>query len=178
MKAVVCLTLACALVCFPVTPVWAQAQTQAPGTLGGVVLQGSAVVSGSVASSSGRRLSNITMQLLDPSGVVVGKTVSTKNGEFTFPPARYETYTLQCVDDGKVIGTSSVILNATTQPVRITCTSDVAGYWQKWGVLTALGVAAAAAGTAAIVASGDSGGSATRSTPTPTPTQFDASGSR
>ena len=82
------------------------------------------------------------------------------------------------MDDGKVIGTSSVVLNATTQPVRITCTSDVAGYWQKWGVLTALGVAAAAAGTAAIVASGDSGGSATRSTPTPTPTQFDASGSR
>ena len=166
MKEVVCLTLACALVCFPVVSVWAQ--TQAPGTLGGVVLQGSAVVSGSVASSSGRRLSNITMQLLDPNGVVVGKTVSTKNGEFTFSPIRYETYTLQCVDDGKVIGTSSVVLNATTQPVRITCTSDVAGYWQKWGVLTALGVAAAAAGTAALVSSG---GSTASSTP-------DASGSR
>ena len=67
------------------------------------------------SAGSGRRLwvgrfiqwqtsSNITMQLLDPSGVVVGKTVSTNNGEFTFSPVRFETYTLQCVDDGKVIG--------------------------------------------------------------------------
>ena len=158
MKPTICLTLISVLVSTPFT-VRAQ-QTQAPGTLGGVVVQASGVISGAVASSSGRRLSNITMQLLSPAGVVVGKTVTTRNGEYKFQPVNFDTYTVQCADDNKVIGTSSVMLTTPTQSVNMTCTSDAAGYWAKWGVLTALGAAALAAGATALVATGgDASGS-------------------
>jgi hypothetical protein len=161
MKPTLCLTLISVLIGTPVTTLRAQ-QTQAPGTLGGVVVQASGVISGSVASSSGRRLSDITMQLLNPTGVVVGTTVTTRNGEFKFQPVNYDTYTLQCVDkkNNNVIGTSSVMLTAPTQSVSMTCTSDVAGYWKKWGLLTGLGAAALAAGATALVATGgDASGS-------------------
>jgi hypothetical protein len=151
MKGILCLTLTCVLVCTPVAGLRAQAPVA--GTAKGVVVQSVGVISGSAASSSGRRLSGITMQLLSPAGVVVGKTVTTRNGEFMFPSVGYDTYTLQCVDDNKVIGTSSVTLAAATQSANITCTSD-AGYWKKWGLLTGLGAAATAIGAVAVVAAG------------------------
>lgn len=147
MKQILCVTLMCVLLCSPATGLWAQT----PET---------GAISGSVASSSGRRLSGIGIQLLDTSGVVVDKAVTARNGEFKFSRVSYNTYTLQCVANGKVIGTASVTVTATTQPVRMVCTSDAAGYWQKWGVLTALGAAAVSVGTAAVVATGrDASGS-------------------
>jgi hypothetical protein len=147
MKQVLCLTLTCVLLCTPAIDL--SAQTPATGA-----------VSGSVAASSGRRLSGISMQLLDTSGVVVDKTVTSRNGEFSFPRVNYNTYTLQCVANGKVIGTASVTVTAATQPVRMVCTTDVVSYWKKYGVLTALGAAALAGGTAAVVATGrDASGS-------------------
>ena len=128
----------------------------AAGTAGTV-----GVITGAVASSSGRRLSNVTMQLLNQSGVVVASAVTARNGEFTIPPAGYDTYTLQCVDNNKVIGTASVTLKTATEAVKITCASDAAPpFWKKSTVLTGLAAAAAALGATAIVASsGDASGS-------------------
>ena len=117
------------------------------------------MITGAAASTSGRRLSNITMQLLNQSGVVVGSVVTARNGEFTLPQASFDTYTLQCVHDRKVIGTASVALKAPTQSINIVCATD-AGYWKKWGLLTGLGAAALAGGTAAVIAAGgDASGS-------------------
>ena len=147
MKQMLCLTLTFVLLCTPASNLWAQT----PDT---------GAVSGSVASSSGRRLSGISMQLLDTKGVVVDKTMTARNGDFSFPRVSYNTYTLQCVANGKVIGTASVTVTAATQPVRMVCTTDVVSYWKKYGVLTALGAAALAGGTAAVVATGrDASGS-------------------
>jgi hypothetical protein len=158
MKGMLCLTLACSLLWPSVARL--EAQVQANGTVKGVVLQPTGVISGSVASSSGRRLSNITMQLLNAGGVVVAKAVTTGNGEYTLASVGYDTYTLQCVHQNKVIGTSSVTLAAATQSVDMVCTSDVVGYWKKWGLLTGLGAAATAIGAAAVVAAGgDASGS-------------------
>jgi hypothetical protein len=128
----------------------------AAGTAGTV-----GVITGAVASSSGRRLSNVTMQLLNQSGVVVASAVTARNGEFTIPPAGYDTYTLQCVANNKVIGTASVTLKTATEAVKITCASDAAPpFWKKSTVLTGLAAAAAALGATAIVASsGDASGS-------------------
>ena len=130
------------------------AQTQAPGSITGVVLPGSGVVSGSVASSSGRRLSGITMQLVNVRGVSTAKAVTTRNGEFSFAPVPYDTYTVQCMDNGKVLGTSSVTLTQGTQSIDMVCTSDAA-FWKKWGLLTGLAGAATAIGAVGIVAAGD-----------------------
>ena len=127
------------------------------------------VISGTVSSSTGRPLSSITMQLLDERGTPMGKTVTTsRDGTFSFPPVSFQTYTLQCLQDGKVLGTSSVILTAATQAVKMTCSSDADGlgkkdavgpaWWKKAGVLT--GLITAAVSTAAIVATkGDASGS-------------------
>jgi hypothetical protein len=87
-------------------------------------------------------------------GIVLGKTVTTRNGEFSFPPIAYDMYTLHCVADNKVIGTSSVTLAGATQSVAMVCTTD-AGYWKKWGLLTGLGAAATAIGAAGVVAAHD-----------------------
>jgi len=134
------------------------AQSQNPGVVTGNVVQANGVISGSVKSSSGRPLSDITMQLVDVRGGSVGKTVSSRDGDFTLPAVPYDTYTLQCVQNNKVIGTSSVMLQAPTQSVKMTCTSDVAPFWKKPAVLTGLVAAAAALGTTAVVAAtGDTG---------------------
>jgi hypothetical protein len=136
------------------------AQAQPPRGLTGNVLQANGVISGTVASSSGRSLSGITMELVDAKGTVVGKTVSSRDGDFTFQAVGYDTYTLQCVDDNKVIGTSSVTLQQATESVRITGTSDAVDWWKKTGVLTGLAAAAAALGATAIVTTtGDASGS-------------------
>ncbi|HEY7191761.1 MAG TPA: hypothetical protein VH436_34665 [Vicinamibacterales bacterium] len=128
-------------------------QTSNGGTVG--------VITGAVASSSGRKLSNITMQLVDQRGMVVSTTVTTRNGEFTIPPASYDTYTLQCVDRNKVIGTASVTLKSATESIKITCASDTAApFWKKPGMLAGLAAAAAAVGaTAVVAATGDASGS-------------------
>ena len=143
------------------------AQVQNPGGVTGNVVQMNGVISGSVRSSSGRPLSDITMQLVDARGTRVRTTMTAKDGDFTLLPVAYDTYTLQCVQKNKVIGTSSVMLMAATESVKMTCTSDV-GYWNQTGLLTAL-VAAAAAGSAAVVSGG---------TPAVIPPSGDASGSR
>ena len=151
MRRMRCVRLVCVLMC--IYAVGLQGQTQAPGTIQGVVLSGSGIISGSVASSSGRRLSRITMHLVNPTGVVVGKTVTTRNGEFMFPSVSYDIYTVQCMDDDKVIGTAGVTLTEPMKSVNMVCTSD-AGFWQKWGLLTGLGAAAAAIGAVGVVAAG------------------------
>jgi hypothetical protein len=157
MKRMLCLVLSCIVA-------WTHgaglaAQSQPGGTLQGVVLAGTGVISGTVASSSGRRLSGITMHLVNPKGMVVANTMTARNGEFTFAPASYDVYTVQCMDDDKVIGTSSVTLAEAKQAIDMTCTSDPV-FWKTWGVLAALAGAAAAIGAAAVVATqGDASGS-------------------
>ena len=136
------------------------AQVQNPGVVTGAVVDVKGVISGTVSSSSGRPVSDITMQLVDGRGLPMGKTVSTRDGGFTFPPVSYDTYTLQCVQKNKVIGTSSVTLKAPMESVRITCTSDVAAFWKKPAVIAGLAAAVVAAGATAVVAtSGDASGS-------------------
>ena len=140
------------------------AQTQNPGAVTGAAAQANGVISGTVSSSTGRPLSGITIQLVDARGTPVGRPVTTsRDGAFSFPPVSYQTYTLQCLEDGKVVGTSSVILTAPTQSVSMTCSSDTdelgtkdtaaRAWWKKAGVLT--GLLAAAVGTAALVATRD-----------------------
>jgi hypothetical protein len=100
------------------------------------------------------------MHLVDPKGTVVGKTVTTRNGEFTFAPVSYDIYTVQCMDDDRVLGTSSVTLTEPTHTADMTCTSDAVPFWQKWGLLAGLGAAATAIGAVAVVATqGDASGS-------------------
>lgn len=152
------LALMCVLAFGP--PASLAAQAQPPRGVTGNVLQADGVISGTVASSSGRTLSGIAMELVDASGRVIGKTVSTRDGDFKFQPVGYDVYTLQCVDDNKIIGTASVTLKAATESVRITCTSDAIVWWKRTGVLTGLAAAAAAIGAAAVVATnGDASGS-------------------
>jgi hypothetical protein len=156
MKRMVCLVVAVAVTWTPLTGLGAQDQTRS--TLQGVVLPGTGVISGTVASSSGRRLSGIAMQLVNPKGIVVGKTMTMRNGEFTFAPASYDLYTVQCMDDDRVVGTSSLTLMEAMRSVDMTCSIDP-GYWKKWGLLMGLGAAATAIGAVAVVArQGDASG--------------------
>jgi hypothetical protein len=136
------------------------AQAQNPGVITGAVVDVKGVISGTVSSSAGRPLSDITMELMDARGLSMGKTMSARDGGFTLPPVSYDTYTLQCVQKNKVIGTSSVTLKARTESVRITCTSDAAAFWKKPAVIAGLAAAVVAAGATAFVAtSGDASGS-------------------
>jgi len=156
------------------------AQGQNSGVVTGNVVQANGVISGSVKSSSGRPLSDITMQLVDVRGGAVEKTVTSRDGDFTLPAVAYDTYTLQCVQNNKVIGTSSVMLQAPTQSVKMTCTSDALAFWKKPAVLTGLVAAAAALGTTAVVAStgGTSTGVAVGTPAVASVQAVDASGSR
>jgi hypothetical protein len=101
------------------------------------------------------------MQLIDPAGTVVATVIAKDGGEFSFQGVAYSAYTLQCVDDGQVIGTSSVTLSGPSQEIRMTCTADTPGpWWTSPAVLAGLGAAAAAIGATAVVASqGDASGS-------------------
>jgi hypothetical protein len=136
------------------------AQVQNPGVITGAVVDVKGVISGTVSSSVGRPLSDITMQLVDARGQSMGKTVSARDGKFTLPAVSYDTYTLQCVQKDKVIGTSSVTLKAPTESVKITCTSDVVAFWKKPAVIAGLAAAVVAVGATAFVAtSGDASGS-------------------
>jgi hypothetical protein len=137
------------------------AQAQKPGVVKGDVVQVDGVISGNVSSSSGRPLSDITMQLVNAGGTLVGKPVTTSgNGDFTFLPIAYDTYTLQCIQRNKVIGTASVTLKTPTESVKMICTSDAVAWWKNAGVVTGLVAAAAAVGAAAVVAAtGDTSGS-------------------
>ena len=150
MKRMLSLSLMCALT---LTQSALGAQVQAPGVTG-TVLQSSGVISGTASSSSGRPLSNITMQLIDPLGVPAGKAVTSQSGDFSIPGVAYGTYTLQCIQMNKVIGTSSVTLQGPTESVRITCTSDAAAFWTSTGVFLGLAAAAVAVGAAAVTSSG------------------------
>jgi hypothetical protein len=152
MKRLLSLALICTLALIDSASLGAQNQT--PGGVTGNVLQANGVISGSVKSSDGRPLSGITMQLVDARGAQVTRTVTTRDGDFTLPPAAYDTYTLQCVQKNKVIGTSSVMLQAPTESVRMTCTSDAGAYWKKPAVLAGLVAAAVALGATAVVATG------------------------
>jgi hypothetical protein len=157
MKKILSLALVCSLTVGASAGLGAQVQN--PGVVTGNVVQANGVISGSVRSSSGRPLSDITMQLVDAGGVRVRTTTTSKDGDFTLLPVAYDTYTLQCVQQNKVIGTSSVILKAATESVKMTCTSD-AGVWNKAGVVTALAAVAAGLGATGIVSNkGDASGS-------------------
>jgi hypothetical protein len=132
------------------------AQVQNPGgVVTGAVINANGVISGSVSSTSGRPLSDITMQLIDAKGTPVGRpTVTTKDGSFTLVPVAYDTYTLQCIQKNKVIGTSSVTLKAPTESVKMTCTSDAA-FWKTPAVIAGVAAAAMAIGATAVVTTKD-----------------------
>lgn len=135
-----------------------QTQGQTSGVITGAVRDCVGVVSGSVTSQVGRPLSGITMQLLDASGAVVGKTTTARNGDFSISGVACGTDTLQCLDrDNKVLGTSSVTLAGASQSVKMICTSDVVPFWKTKGgyLLLGVGAAATAIGAAAIVSTGD-----------------------
>ena len=118
------------------------------------------VISGNILSSTGRGLSGVSVQVVDARGTVVGKT-ETKDGVFEFPAMRYDTYTVQCVRNNKVVGTSSATLQAATVSVNLSCGADIrAAWWKHTGVMTGLVAAVSAIGAAAVVATtGDASGS-------------------
>ena len=159
MKRMLCMALMCALMVGESARLWAQVQN--PDAVAGRASQASGVISGTVRSSSGRPVSGITMRLVDAGGRPVGQpAVTSKDGDFTLTPVAFNTYTLQCIQKNKVTGTSSVILKAPTESIRMTCASDVAPFWKSAGVVTGLVAAAAAIGAAAVVATGgDASGS-------------------
>ena len=153
MKSILSLALMYALLCAPLAGLHAQGQPS--GVITGAVRPCTGVISGSVTSQIGRPLSGIAMQLLDSSGAVVGKAVTARNGEFSIPGVSCGTDTLQCLDKDKVLGTSSVTLSGASESVKMICTTDVVPFWKtKAGVLTVLGAAATAIGTAAVVSTG------------------------
>ena len=135
-----------------------QAEGQVSGVITGAVQECTGVISGSATSQVGRPLSGITIQLLDSSGSIVGKTITARNGEFSIPGVSCGTDTLQCLDKDKVLGTSSVTLSVpgATESVKMTCTTDVVPFWRTkaGGLLIGVGAAATAIGAAAIVSTG------------------------
>jgi hypothetical protein len=152
-RRVVSLALMYLVACVPDARLRAQAQV--PGSSIPVTVVGSkGVISGTVASSSGRPLRDVTMQLVNPIGAIVGTVVTARTGEFRFQAIDLGMYTVQCVADKKVTGTSSVTLSGPLESVKMICAADP-GYWKQWGLLTVLGVAAATLGTAAIVGPAD-----------------------
>ena len=161
MKRALCLTLICGLTSGPLN---LAAQDQATGVAKGAVLAADGVISGTVSSSAGRKLSGIKMHLLDPRGTVLRKTVTTRDGDFKFAPSAYDSYTVQCMDEKekKVLGTEKVTLSQPAHELKMVCTTDAAAWWKesKWGLLAGLGAAAAAVGAAAVIAkNGDASGS-------------------
>ena len=154
MKRILLLALMYALLCTPFAGL--QAEGQVSGVITGAVKDCTGVITGSVASQIGRPLSGITMQLLDSSGTIVGKTVTARNGEFSIQGVSCGTDTLQCLDKDKVLGTSSVTLSmpGATESVKMTCTTDVVPFWKTKALLLGVGAAAAAIGAAAVVATG------------------------
>ena len=121
----------------------------------GNVLEAQGVISGTASGSSGRPLSGMTIQLVNARGTVVGTTKTAKNGDFTLASVAFDTYTLQCLANSKVVGTSSVALKAPTESIRITCATDAAApFWKKSPLLTGLAAAAGAIGAAAIISGG------------------------
>ena len=135
---IVSLALVCGLVGAP--QVGLQAQTRDPAVGTGVVLKGTGAISGSVASSSGRPVAGISIQLVDFNGSIVSRVSTARNGEFKFPDVAFGTYTVQCVGKGNgvgIIGTSSVTLAGPSEPVRLVCTVDP-GFPKTWGVLAGL----------------------------------------
>jgi hypothetical protein len=156
MKRILSLALMYALLCAPFAGL--QAQGQPSGVITGAVRECTGVISGSVTSQVGRPLSGITVQLLDSSGSIVGKTVTARNGEFSIPGVSCGTDTLQCLDKDKVLGTSSVTLSVpgASESVKMTCTTDVVPFWRTkaGGLLIGVGAAATAIGAAAVVSTG------------------------
>jgi len=154
MKRILLLALMYSLLCASLAGL--QAQGQPSGVITGAVRDCTGVISGSVTSQIGRPLSGITMQLLDSSGAIVGKTVTARNGEFSIPGVSCGTDTLQCLDKDKVLGTSSVTLSVpgASESVKMTCTTDVVPFWKTKALLVGVGAAAAAIGAAAVVSTG------------------------
>ena len=139
MRKMLSMSLAVMLVCAHVSALGAQA----PAT---------GVIAGTAMSAAGVRLSNITMQVVNPTGAVVGTDVTERDGAFSIPGVTYGTYTVQCVQKDKVIGTASVTLSAATTSLTVRCASESpVPFYKKKSILAALGAAAVAVGTAAVV---------------------------
>jgi hypothetical protein len=120
-----------------------------------IVIAGKGEIAGTISSSTGRRLKNVTMQLLGRSGAIVATTVTGSDGQFRFPEKLdFGAYTVQCVSRRRVAGTASVTLVEPSKSVSMICAVDP-GYWEQWGLLTGLAAAAGAAATVGIVAAGD-----------------------
>jgi len=160
MKKVLSLALSWALICPHLAVLGAQtqgAQTQT-GAVTGKVLDVRGVIEGRVTSEIGRGF-RVTMQLVNPDGTPAATRDTDRQGNFSFPDIAYGMYTLQCMDDGKVIGTSPVTLSGPSESVKMVCTTDAVAWWKKKGLLAGLGAAATAIGATAIVATkGDASG--------------------
>lgn len=112
------------------------------------VLESTGVISGTVTSTIGRPLSGITIEAVDEqSGVIAGQAPTTRDGGFRITEIDPGMYTLQCVDDGRVIGTKSV--KGPAASVTMVCAADP-GYWKKWGLLTVLAAAGSSIGAAVV----------------------------
>jgi hypothetical protein len=114
-------------------------------------------ITGSVRSAAGAPLSKIKMEVLDASGKVTGTTITGGDGGFSVASVPYGTYTVQCVgESGRVLGTSSLMVSAASNNVRVTCSTEAAAYppKKKWPLLAGLGAAAVAIGAVAVVATG------------------------
>lgn len=116
--------------------------------------QPTGVVAGTATSTTGAALSGVTIQALGSSGAIAGSAVTARDGSFSIPTLYLGTYTVQCIDGRRVLGTASVTLSSATAMVRLTCAVDPAAPPQKNRrfLLAALGAAAAAIGAVAVVA--------------------------
>jgi len=110
-------------------------------------------VRGSARSLARLPLEKVKMELLDPGGRVTGSAITGADGGFSISMVAYDTYALRCVDQkGRVLGTSSVRVDARTVAVTVTCASEPPPpRWPRKAVLFGLAAAATAVGGVLVV---------------------------
>ena len=142
MKRILALTLTAVLVSAQVPALIAQA-----GQTG--------TVSGTASSNTGRKISGLTIQIRNASGSIIGSAVTDGDGKFSIAGLAAGAYTVECLSEKKlVIGTARTTLTPPSANVGITCASDAAFLPPlNKKLIAALGAAAVAIGSVAIVSS-------------------------
>jgi hypothetical protein len=143
MKKTISLMLVCALALLE-CPVLAQAPAQYPS--------GTGTIDGKATSSTGVRVSAVTIRARNQTTGMVATTTPAGDGSFMFAGLPYGAYTVECAaPKGGTIGLTSVNLSAPSVSATVICSREAPPPIYKNKIVAALGAAAIAIGAAAIV---------------------------
>ena len=152
--------LALALMSVPIPPrIAAQGAADAARAKAGVtsVSQNQVSISGTVITSAGQPLPNVTVQARNlMTGRVAGSVTTASNGQFSIAGLDPGNYVLEVVDGGQVVGTSAFIsAPAGTTPattVTVTSGSRAAGPLSSTAAKSVIAAAVAAGVSGVVVA--------------------------